>query len=61
MRLTKKQIDIIIANTKNTLKGKQASIDIYLGFYQKNGANWSYKAGYTSNGDLVVTRFGEVL
>ena len=60
MRLTKKQIDLIIKNTKKELKHKQISIDELLGIYTKAGANWSYKAGFTIDGDLVVTVFGEV-
>lgn len=60
MKLTYKQIEIIIKNTKKELKHKQISINEILGTYTKAGANWSYKAGYTANGDLVVTVFGEV-
>ena len=61
MRLTKKQIDIIILKTKKELKGKQTSLCNILGTYTKSGANWSYIVGWTYDGDLVVTRFGEVL
>lgn len=61
MRLTKKQIDIIILKTKKELKGKNISICNILGTYTKYGANWSYVAGWTYEGDLVATRFGEVL
>lgn len=60
MKLTKKQIDLIIKNTKKELKGTSASIAQTLGYFQKAGANWSYVAGWTYNGDLVVTVFGTV-
>lgn len=60
MNLTKKQIDAIIANTKKELKGKSASIAQTLGYYQKSGANWSYIAGWTYDGYLVVTIFGQI-
>ena len=60
MNLTKKQIDLIIENTKKEIKGTHQSIYITLGFFTKAGANWSYHAGWTYEGDLVVTVFGEV-
>jgi hypothetical protein len=60
MKLTKKQIDLIIEYTKKELKGKSTSIFKTLGYYQKNNANWSYLAGWTYEGDLVVTVFGEI-
>lgn len=60
MKLTKKQIELIIKNTKKELKGKYASIAQTLGYFQKTGANWSYVAGWTYDGDLVVTVFGQV-
>lgn len=61
MRLTKKQIEIIRENTKAELKGKQATLYTILGYYQPSGANWSYQAGWTYEGDLVVVRFGEIM
>ena len=61
MKLTKKQIDAIRAHTPEELKGKQVHFAETLGYFQKSGANWSYIAGWTYDGALVVTRFGEVL
>ena len=61
MKLTKKQIEIIRENTKQELKGTQKSICRTLGYYQPSGVNWSWVAGWTYEGDLVVTRFGEVM
>lgn len=58
MKLTKKQIDIIIANTPAKLKGTYPAIVADLGYFMKADANWSYKAGYTFDGYLVVTVFG---
>ena len=60
MNLTKKQINLIIENTKKELKGTQKSITKILGYFQKSGANWAYNAGWTNDGDLVVTVFGQV-
>lgn len=60
MKLTKKQIDTIIENTKKELKGTQQSLHTELGYYTKSCANWSYCAGWTYDGELVVTVFGEV-
>lgn len=61
MNLTKKQIDLIVSKTKKSLKGKSASIMTTLGYFQPNYANWSYVAGWTYSGDLVVTRFGQIV
>lgn len=61
MNLTKKQIEIIRKNTKPELKGTHQSLKETLGYFQKCGTNWSYIAGYTYDGDLVVTQFGEVI
>ena len=61
MQLTKKQIDAIRAHTPAEMKGKQASIQDTLGTYSKASANWSYRAGWTREGVLVVTVFGEVM
>jgi hypothetical protein len=60
MNLTKKQINLIIEKTKEELKGTQTHIGTTLGYYQKSGANWSYIAGWTNDGELVATVFGEV-
>lgn len=60
MKLTRKQIEMIIKNTKPELKGTQPLIVETLGYFQKAETNWSYRAGWTSEGDLVVTVFGEV-
>ena len=61
MKLTKKQIEDIREMTKKELKGTQKSICKTLGYFQPLGANWSWVAGWTYEGDLVVTRFGEVM
>ena len=60
MKLTKKQIDIIIAHTPKELKGTCPAIVTDFGYYMKSNANWSYRAGYTYDGFLVVTVFGHV-
>jgi hypothetical protein len=61
MNLTKKQIDAIREHTPPELKGTHQSIYADLGSYWKAGANWSYRAGWTRDGNLVVTVFGEVI
>lgn len=61
MKLSKKQIDLIREHTPAELKGKQVSIWEELGYYSPASANWSYRAGWTRDGVLVLTRFGEVL
>lgn len=64
MKLSKKQIDRIRANTPEQHKGKQAVIIESLGYFMPNGANWSYLAGWAEIDGarvLVVTRFGEVM
>lgn len=61
MKLTKKQMNEIIKRTRPELIGKQVSIHDELGFYSRADWNWGYKAGWTNAGDLVVTRFGEVV
>ena len=60
MNLTKKQIKRICMMTKKELIGTQPSIKMVLGYFQPSGANWSYVAGWTYEGDLVVTQFGSV-
>lgn len=62
MKLTKKQINLIISNTPSHLKGKvigSAAVYPILGSYTKAGANWSYIAGWYE-GALIVTVFGEI-
>lgn len=61
MKLTKKQIDMIRQHTPENLKGKQVTISHTLGYFQPYEANWSYVAGWTYDGLLVVTRFGEIM
>lgn len=61
MKLTKKQIDAIRAHTPEEMKGKQTHISESLGYYMPTNANWSYQAGWTFEGVLVVLRFGEVM
>ena len=61
MKLTKKQIDVIIKNTPVNLKGTFPVVKDSLGYFQPNDANWSYHAVYTENGFLVVTVFGQVV
>jgi len=58
--MTKQEINKIIEMTKPNLKGKQVTIYIALGYFQKSGANWYYCAGWTNDGDLVVTVHGQV-
>ena len=69
MKLTKKQIDTIRANTPKWLKGQQiTSAGIRgdeLGYFQKAAANWAYIAQYVTLTNsatyLVVTQFGEII
>ena len=66
MKLTRKQIDIIILYTPSELKGKQVGswTGYKLGSHTPSNANWSYIAQYIDyNGMpiLVVTQFGEIM
>ena len=61
MKLTKAQMNEIAKRTRPELIGKQVSIRNELGFYSRVDWNWGYKAGWTNDVDLVVTRFGEVV
>lgn len=64
MKLTKKQIDAIRSHTSKTypeIVGTFPCIEEELGCYTPANANWGYHAGWTTDGDLVVTLFGEVL
>ena len=60
MKLTKKQIKTIIANTPSALKGTFPTTADELGYYMKADANWAYHAVYTTDGVLVVTVYGQV-
>lgn len=60
MNLTLKQIKRIIEHTPEHLKGKFVSIHTVLGIFVPAGANWGYRAGWTADGELVVTVFGQV-
>ena len=60
MKLTKKQIDIIIRNTPKELKGTFPKTEDELGYFMPYDANWSYRAVYTTDGVLVVTVYGQV-
>lgn len=64
MKLSRKQIDLIRANTPEKHKGKQAFIVESFGYFMPACANWSYRAGWAEiDGErvLVVTRFGKVM
>ena len=61
MKLTKKQIDLIREKTDRDMVGKQRVIATELGYYMPSNANWAYRAGWTRDGQLVVTVFGEVM
>lgn len=66
MKLTKKQIDLIITNTPAELHGQSVGscAGVELGYNQPTGANWAYHAQYIDyNGVpvLVVTRFGHIM
>lgn len=63
MKLTMKQIQQIMKHTPAELKGKQVgdALREELGTFQKQDANWSYHAGWLSDGTLVVLRYGEIM
>ena len=66
MKLTKKQIDMIILYTPAELHGKAVTgwTGYELGHYRPAGANWAYHAQYIDyNGApvLVVTQFGHIM
>ena len=66
MKLTRKQINIIVFNTPAELHGKPATgaTGQELGYYQPTGANWAYHAQYINyNGApvLVATQFGHIV
>ena len=60
-RLTKHQIQQIIKRTPDELKGTYPHIREVFGIFTVKDANWSFIAGWTDDGKLVVTRYGEVL
>lgn len=60
MKLTKKQIDIIIKNTRPELKDKFINIVEEIGMYTKADANWSYHAGFDRDKNMIVTVYGKV-
>lgn len=61
MKLTKKQIEIVKEMTRQELKGTQRGIVRDLGYYMPSNANWSYHVGWDYEGNLICTRFGEVM
>ena len=61
MKLTMAQIKQIQKHTPENLKGTYPTIVENLGFFQKADANWSYWAGWTKDGILVVTVYGKVI
>lgn len=64
MKLTKKQIDIIVENTPQELRGYHTSFDCDLGYFAPTGANWAYLAGYVRHGDgmvLVAKLHGKIM
>ena len=61
MKLTKRQIEMIIENTPKELKGSHAVLESDFGYFMKADANWSYRAGYAKHHEslvLVVKVFG---
>ena len=60
MKLTKKQIQIIIDQTPDELRGTFCDVYPVLGYFSHVETNWGYKAGYTRDGVLVVTVFGQI-
>ena len=60
-KLTKKQIRAIVTHTPAELRNQPARLVDTLGYYQPSNANWSYRAGWTSDGALVVDYFGKIL
>lgn len=59
--MTLKEIKKISAHTREELIGTFQTIDQELGYFMRSEANWSYRCGWTRDGDLVVTVFGEVV
>lgn len=66
MKLTKKQIDLIIENTPADLHGQpvRGLHNGELGYYSPAGANWAYHAIFIDHDGvpvLVATRFGHIM
>jgi putative NIF3 family GTP cyclohydrolase 1 type 2 len=66
MKLTKKQIDLIVRHTPKELHMQPVNVwnADELGTYTPGGVNWSYHAHYIDyNGMplLVVSRFGHII
>jgi hypothetical protein len=66
MKLTKKQIDLIIENTPSDLHGQpvRGLNNGELGYYSPANANWAYHAvfiDYNGGSVLVATRFGHIV
>lgn len=66
MKLTKKQIDLIISHTPAELHGKPVTgwTGCELGYYMPAGANWAYHAQYIDHNGapiLVVIQFGHIV
>lgn len=64
MNLTRRQIQQIIKRTPQELRGKaigSSGIREVFGRFTPSGANWSYVAGWTDDGILVVIRFGTIM
>ena len=66
MKLTKKQIDLIVSNTPENLHGQpvRGLNNGELGYYSPAGANWAYHAifiDYNGATILVAVRFGHIM
>lgn len=61
IKLTKKQMNAIVARTPAELVDTCPYIAETLGYYSRPEWNWGYKAGWTSDGVLCVTQFGHVV
>lgn len=66
MKLTKKQIDMIILYTPEDLRGQPLKgwTGYELGHYMPAGANWAYHAQYIDYNGVpipVVTQFGHIV
>lgn len=61
MNLTLKQLKIISQQMNKKLVGRQCKIFTTLGYYRPVYANWCYECGWDYNGNLIITRFGQVV
>ena len=60
--LTLSQIKQIANRTPKELEGRQMIHFVEeLGYFHPFGANWCYRAGWTDEGILVVTRYGSIV